>query len=66
MNWQQVLVKEFKNLWELEFPDSRLCELADMFGFNHIRKLIDELSDANLNTCEKNAEWYDSFLSRLR
>jgi hypothetical protein len=62
LNWQQVLVKEFKFLWELEMPDERLREVAGWFDFKHIDLLITELPKA----IEKDAAWYQSFLNRVR
>jgi hypothetical protein len=65
MNWQQVLVKEFKFLWETEMSDERLREVADWFEFKYIELLIAELPEANLDTFEKEAAWYQSFLKRV-
>jgi hypothetical protein len=65
MNWQQVLIKEFKLLWESEVPDGELREVADLFGFKHIEEIIAELAGAKLDSVEKNSEWYQSFLQRL-
>ncbi|HZZ81448.1 MAG TPA: hypothetical protein VFE62_23300, partial [Gemmataceae bacterium] len=39
MNWQQVLVHEFKILWEAEMPDDRLREVAGWFCFKHIEEI---------------------------
>jgi hypothetical protein len=61
LSWQQVLVKEFKFLWEQEWSDERLKEVADWFGFKYIDLLIAELSQANLN----DTVWYHSFLERV-
>lgn len=66
MNWQQVLVGEFKFLWESEMPDDQLREVAGWFGFNYIDLLITELSQADLDSFEKDAAWYQSFLERIR
>jgi hypothetical protein len=65
MSWQQILVKEFKFLWESEVPDPRLRETAILFGFNHIHELIAELAQANLDSLEKDAAWYQSFVKRV-
>jgi len=65
MTWQQVLVKEFKDLWEAEMPDERLREVAGWFGFVHIEMLITELPAANLDTFEKDVRWYQAFLRRI-
>ena len=65
LSWQQVLVKEFKFLWELEWTDERLTEVAGWFGFNFIDSLIVELPQAKLGTLEKDAVWYQSFLDRV-
>jgi hypothetical protein len=65
LTWQQLLVKEFKDLWELEWPNGRLKEVAGWFGFKHIDLLIAELSDAKLDTFEKEEVWYQSFLKRV-
>jgi hypothetical protein len=65
MDWQQVLVKEFKVLWEQEWPDDRLKEVAGWFGFKYVEQLIAELPQANLDTLEKNEVWYRSFLEKV-
>ena len=65
MNWQQILVKEFKDLWEAEWQDDRLIEVAGWFGFEHIELLISELTHANLVSVERDEDWYRSFLARL-
>lgn len=65
LSWQQILVKEFKFLWELEWPDERLREVAGWFSFNHIDLLIDELSHAELDTFAKDDSWYNAFLKRI-
>jgi hypothetical protein len=65
LTWQQILVKEFKFLWEQEWTDERLREVAGWFDFTHIDLLIAELLQANLDTFEKDAVWYQSFLERV-
>jgi hypothetical protein len=65
LSWQQVLVKEFKFLWEQQWPDQRLREVAAWFRFNHIDLLIAELNQVKLDTFEKDTIWYQSFLKRL-
>jgi hypothetical protein len=65
LSWQQVLVKEFKCLWEAQWPDERLREVAGWFGFEHIDLLIAELQQADLDTFEKDDVWYQSFLKRI-
>jgi hypothetical protein len=65
MSWQQVLVKEFTSLWEDEMPDERLREVAGWFGFTYIESLIAELSESKLDTFEKHAAWYRSFLAKV-
>ena len=65
LTWQQVLVKEFKFLWEQEWTDERLREAAGRFGFKYIDLLIAELPQAKLDTAEKDAVWYQSFLDRV-
>jgi hypothetical protein len=65
ITWQQVLVKEFKYLWEAEMPDERLREVAVWFGFEHIDLLITELPVAKLDTFEKDVAWYQSFQKRI-
>jgi hypothetical protein len=65
LSWQQILVKEFKDLWESELPDERLREVALWFDFKHIESLIAELAQAKLDTSEKDAVWYQSFLKRV-
>src|SRR5262245_60100045 len=65
LSWQQVLVKEFKFLWEQEWTDERLREVASWCDFKHIDLLIAELPQARLDTTEKDAVWYQSFLARI-
>jgi hypothetical protein len=65
LSWQQVLVKEFKFLWEQECTDERLREVAGWFGFKYVDLLIAELAQAKLDTFEKDALWYQSFLERV-
>jgi hypothetical protein len=65
LTWQQILVKEFKFLWEQEWTDERLAEVAERFAFKYIDLLIAELSHAKLDTFEKNSVWYHSFLARV-
>jgi hypothetical protein len=65
LSWQQILVKEFKSLWESEMPDERLREIAGWFGFKYVESLIAELPPANLDSFEKDVAWYQSFLRRI-
>jgi hypothetical protein len=65
LSWQQLLVKEFKFFWEQEWPDERLREVARWFDFKFIELLIAELPEAKLNTVEKDAVWYESFLKKV-
>jgi hypothetical protein len=65
LTWQQVLVKEFKFLWEQEWTDERLREVASWFGFKYIDLLNAELPEAKLDTFEKDATWYHAFLIRV-
>jgi hypothetical protein len=65
LSWQQVLVKEFKFLWEQEWTDERLREVAGWFDFKYIDLLIAELPQAKLDTFAKDAVWYDSFLENV-
>jgi hypothetical protein len=65
LSWQQVLVEEFKFLWEQEWTDERLREVAGWFGFKFIDLLIAELPQAKRDTFEKDAVWYKSFLERV-
>lgn len=62
LSWQQVLVAEFKFLWESEWPDERLADVASWFDFKHIEPLIKDLRSSNLDTFEKDAAWYAAFL----
>src|SRR5262245_7709345 len=55
LSWQQVLVREFKFLWEMEWTDERLREVAGWFEFKYIDLLIAELQQAKLDTFEKDA-----------
>jgi hypothetical protein len=66
LSWQQVLVREFKFLWEQEWTDERLREVAGWFSFKYIDLLIAELPLANLDTSEKDAVWYQLFLKRVK
>jgi hypothetical protein len=66
LSWQQVLVKEFKFLWEQEWTGERLREVAGWFGFKYIDLLIAELAQATLDTFNKDAVWYQSFLERVK
>ena len=68
LTWQQVLVNEFKFLWELdyEWTDDRLREVAGWFHFKHIDLLIFELSQAKRDTFEQDEVWYRSFLEKVR
>lgn len=61
MTWQQLLVAEFKFLWELETSVDRLKEIAGWCQFEHIESLVIELRQAKLDTFEKDAAWYHSF-----
>jgi len=66
MNWQQILVEEFKTLWETDLLSSaRLIEISGWFDFKYIESLIDELSHSKLDTFEKSEAWYQSFLQKL-
>ena len=65
LSWQQLLVKEFKFFWEQEWPDERLREVARWFDFKFIELLIVELPEAKLDTAEKDAVWYESFLKKV-
>jgi hypothetical protein len=66
LTWQQVLVKEFKSLWEFEWTHERLREVASWFDFKHIDLLITELSQAKRDTFEKDTVWCRSFLEAVR
>lgn len=66
LTWQQVLVKEFKFLWESEWTEAQLSAVASWFDFKHIDLLITELSQKKLDTFEKDTEWYRSFLEKVR
>jgi hypothetical protein len=66
LSWQQILVKEFKFLWEQEWADERLKEVAGWFAFNYIDLLIAELQQTILDTFEKDRIWYQSFLVKVR
>ena len=65
LNWQQVLVREFKFFWEQEWTDERLREVAGWFEFKCVDLLIAELSHAKLDTFEKDTAWYESFLQKI-
>lgn len=66
LTWQQVLVKEFKFLWEFEWAEERLREVASWFDFKHIDLLITELSQVKLDSFERDRDWYRSFLEKVR
>jgi len=66
LNWQQILVEEFKFLWEQETPAEELRKAALMFDFRHLEGLISELAAANLGTFKADQAWYRAFLERLR
>jgi hypothetical protein len=65
LSWQQILIEEFQFLWEFEMPDDRLREVARLFEFKHIELLVNELSQAKLDTSEKSAVWYQSILKKV-
>ncbi len=65
LTWQQVLVKEFRFLWEQDWTQVRLREVAGWFSFKYIDLLIAELAQARLDTFEKDTLWYRSFLERV-
>jgi hypothetical protein len=55
-------------VWEpekQEWVEERLREVAGWFAFTYIDLLIAELPQANLDTFEKDAVWYRSFLERI-
>jgi len=56
---------KFKFLWEQEWTDERLREVARWFDFKYIELLIAELPKAKLDTFEKDAVWYQSFLEKV-
>jgi len=65
LSWQQILIKEFKSLWEQVWTDERLIEVAGWFDFKYIDLLIAELPQAKLDTFKKDAVWYQSYLHRV-
>jgi hypothetical protein len=65
LNWQQVLVKEFKFFWEAETSKDMLRELAKLLDFKHIEELIRGLPQAKLDTIEEDTAWYQSFLKKV-
>ena len=65
LSWQQVLVMEFKSLWEQEWTDERLREVAGWLGFSYVDMLIVQLTQTKLDTFEKDAVWYQSFLESV-
>lgn len=66
LNWQQVLLKEFIFLWELERPDEQLRETAKLFRFDYCETLLVELPKHNGYSFEQHKAWYQSFLKQLR
>jgi len=66
MNWQQGLVEPFKILWESDFPEEALRQIAGMFDFRHIDRLLYELPNAKLDTHQKSEAWYQGFVYELK
>jgi hypothetical protein len=66
LSWQQVLVKEFKALWETEMPEDQIREVAGWFGFKYLDLLIAQLSDVENDSIEEDDAWYEAFLKRVR
>ena len=65
LSWQQVLVSEFKFLWESEWSNEQLREVAGWFEFDCIDLLIDELESVRRETFEKDRAWYQAFLPKI-
>jgi hypothetical protein len=63
LNWQQILVEEFRFLWQFERTYERLSEIANCLDFKHIDLFIDELSSSGRDPFEE--AWYRSFLERI-
>lgn len=65
LNWQQIFLKEFIFLWELEHTDAELREIAELFRFNHCETLLIELPKQNGFSFEQHEAWYQTFLKQL-
>ncbi len=66
LTWQQVLVEEFQFLWESEWTDEDLIEVAEWFKFKYIELLIGELTQVNLNPDADRSAWYREFLRKVQ
>ena len=68
MTWQQVLVREFKELWESERPEKQLREISGLFEFRHTDAILAELSSdgEKLDTFEKSERWHRDFLEKIK
>jgi len=66
LTWQQVLVEEFQFLWESEWTDEDLIEVAGWFNFKCIELLIGELSQLNLDPVADRNAWYREFLRKVQ
>jgi hypothetical protein len=64
LTWQGILVHEFNFLWEDEWPDERLKEVAGWFEFKHIDLLISERQQGT-GDFEKHGDWERAFLKKI-
>lgn len=64
LSWQQILVKEFKFLWEDGWTTEQLREVAGWFEFKIADLLIGELEKKE-GTFEDDEAWYRAFLEKV-
>ncbi len=65
LSWQQVLVKEFQEMWEGEATAERMRPMATLFGFAHVDRLMAELQEFDLHTFEKSDAWRAAFIASI-
>lgn len=65
MGWQQVLVRDFQNLWRHKAKPEEVAEIVDAFGFKHWDQLKRELDAINTNSILRLEPWYQDFVKRL-
>ncbi|MEO0588699.1 MAG: hypothetical protein AAF078_13800 [Planctomycetota bacterium] len=66
MNWQQLLIAEFQFLWESEYSDADLEEIARLFDFRHVREVARGLADLDRTAALSIDEWRSELHMRLR
>ena len=65
LSWQQILVAEFKFMWECELDAEEMRRAAELFDFRYVEELIRELSDTPSPTFEADNRWYLAFLDKI-